>query len=171
MYPIKSLASKANVSEQSIRNLLKNNTELVELAKANTSKNGRFIKYGEPVLEWILNYYNIEPSTENEVGEGIVEPQTAEIPQQTAPEASGSVSAEMELDFLKRENDLLRGQIEALTKDKAEQRNEIDRLLLLLQEEKQEKKAMLLAAAPQDAAEPAHQQGFLSWVKSLFVKK
>lgn len=170
MYSMRDLSSRVKRTPQALYSLIKQNESLSSIVKENTEKNGRFIKYGEPVLSWLLDYYKITEPTADEVGEGIVEPEAQEIPQQTAPEAPSSVSAEMELDFLKRENDLLRGQIEALTKDKAEQRTEIDRILLLLQMEKQEKQALLLAAAPQNAEEPARQQGFFSWVKSLFVK-
>lgn len=168
MYSMKDLSSRVKRSPQALYSLIKQNETLSSIVKENTEKNGRFIKYGEPVLSWLLDYYKITEPTADEVGEGIVEPEAQEIPQQTAPEASGGVSAETVLDFLKRENDLLRGQIEALTKDKAEQRTEIDRLLLLLQEEKQEKQALMLASAPQVATVP--KQTFLDKIKNLFGK-
>ena len=170
MYSMKDLSSRVKRSPQALYSLIKQNETLSSIVKENTEKNGRFIKYGEPVLSWLLDYYKITEPTEGEVGESIVEPEAQEIPQQTAPAPSGSGSTETELLYLKRENDLLRGQIEALTKDNAFFSSEIDRLTLLLQEEKQEK-MILLAAAPQDAAEPAQKKSFFSKLKTLFVKE
>lgn len=168
MYPIKSLASKANVSEQSIRNLLKNNTELVELAKANTIKNGRFIKYGEPVLEWILNYYNIEPSTENEVGESIVEPTAEVLPQSTAPTRPTEADLVIELSSIRAENEALKTAIEALKTDlerereeKKEIREQLGISLLALRQEQEEKKLYL----------PAPRKTLRQFFKGLFSKK
>lgn len=171
MYSMKDLSSRVKRTPQALYSLIKQNESLSSIVKENTEKNGRFIKYGEPVLSWLLDYYKITEPTADEVGEGIVEPEAQEIPQQTAPEAPSSVSNETELFYLKRENDLLRSQIEALTKDKLFLGSEVDRLTLLLQEEKQEK-MLLLASAPAEepAAEAAPQLSFFEKLKSLFKK-
>ena len=171
MYSMRDLSSRVKRTPQALYSLIKQNESLSSVVKENTEKNGRFIKYGEPVLSWLMDYYKITEPTADEVGEGIVEPEAQEIPQHTAPEARESVLEGVELLYLKRENDLLRGQIEALKKDKEEKQNEINRLLLLLQEEKQEKQ-MLLAAAPQEApADPAVSKlTFIEKIKSFFGK-
>lgn len=172
MYSMKDLSSRVKRSPQALYSLIKQNEALSSIVKENTTKDGRFIKYGEPVLQWLMDYYGITEPTVNEVETDIEETNEPKIPQDTAPDTPVSPSTDKELEYLKRENDLLRGQIEALTKDKEQQSNEISRLLLLLQEEKQEKMTLFLAAAPKVEPEPdVPRQTFVDKIKTLFKKQ
>lgn len=171
MYPIKSLASKCGVSEQSIRNLLKNNSELSQLSQANTSKSGRFINYGQPVLDWLLNYYKVDfqqPPTENDAGAGIVEPAEQENPQPTPPQIVLNSTERDELIRLRVENEALTAAIEGLKRDlnreRAEKSDLNDKLgmtLLALRDEQAEKKLYL----------PAPKKSLGQRIKDLFSKK
>lgn len=171
MYPIKSLASKCGVSEQSIRNLLKNNTELSQLSQANTSKNGRFINYGQPVLDWLLNYYKVDFQqlpTGNDAGGSIVEPEKEETPQPTPPQEPVEDDLRVELIKLRVENEALKTAVEGLKSDlereraeKADLNNKLGMTLLALRDEQAEKKLYL----------PAPKKSLGQRLKGLFSKK
>ena len=75
MYSMKGLSSRVKRTPQALYKLIKQNDALSSIVKENITKDGRFIKYGEPVLQWWMDYYQIQqPLTEDEAGEDIVEP-------------------------------------------------------------------------------------------------
>lgn len=167
MYSMKDLSSRVKRTPQALYSLIKQNESLSSIVKENTEKNGRFIKYGEPVLSWLLDYYKITEPTADEVGEGIVEPEAQEIPQHSPLAATGA-DLRLELALLRQENQALKEAIEALKNDlEIERKNNQDLLqqnglaLLALKAEQDEKQKYL----------PAPRKTIGQFVKGLFSKE
>lgn len=148
MYSIKDLASEVKKTEQSIRNLIKNNAEFAMITEANISKHGRFVKYGEPVLCWLLKYYGIAQEADKEE-------ESTEEQGETSPEAAGADFSGVDIEALQGEVEELKREIEKLMAalDKAEgERMELLKqngiLALTLQQVQQEK--MMYLPKPDD---------------------
>lgn len=137
MYSMRDLSTILNKSPQALYKLIKQNQSLSTIINENSEKNGRFIKYGEPVLSWLVDYYGISLNQEGE---------------KEAPEAPVIVPAVIDVKVYEDKINALESQIQALTASLGDKDKEISyfkeqnaQLLLLLQLEKQEK-ALLLSA-------------------------
>lgn len=168
MYSMRDLSSRVKRTPQALYSLIKQNESLSSIVKENTEKNGRFIKYGEPVLSWLLDYYKITEPTADEVGEGIVEPTAEVLPQSTAPTRPTEADLVIELSSIRAENEALKTAIEALKNDlerereeKKEIREQLGISLLALRQEQEEKKLYL----------PAPRKTLSQFFKGLFSKK
>lgn len=169
MYSMKDLSSRVKRTPQALYKLIKQNDALSSIVKENTTKDGRFIKYGEPVLQWLMDYYQIQqPLTEDEAGEGIVEPAQDEIPQHTPPTNPVEADLRIELVKLQTENEALKTAVEALKSDlereRTEKREMSERLgisLLALRDEQQKVQLYL----------PAPRKTLKERFKSFFVKE
>lgn len=168
MYSMRDLSSRVKRTPQALYSLIKQNESLSSIVKENTEKNGRFIKYGEPVLSWLLDYYKITEPTADEVGEGIVEPTAEVYPQPTAPTRPTEADLALELSSIKAENEALKTAIEALKTDlerereeKREIREQLGVSLLALRQEQEEKQLYL----------PAPRKTLRQFFKGLFSKK
>jgi DNA anti-recombination protein RmuC len=164
---MKDLSSRVKKTQQALYQLIKQNESLSSIVKENTEKNGRFIKYGEPVLSWLLDYYKITEPTANEVGEGIVEPAVQAIPQTTAPTRPTETDLAIELSSIRAENEALKNTIEALKNDlerereeKKELREQLGISLLALRQEQEEKQLYL----------PAPRKTLSQFFKDIFSK-
>lgn len=168
MYSMKDLSSRVKKSPQALYSLIKQNESLSSIIKENTEKNGRFINYGEPVLEWLMDYYKITPSAADGVGECFVEPEEQPIPQPTLPTSPTEPILAAELSSAKAEIAALKTAIEALKNDLEKERAEKNDwkeqaglALLALRQEQEEKKLYL----------PAPKKSLGQRIKGLFSKK
>lgn len=168
MYSMKDLSSRVKRTPQALYSLIKQNDTLSSIVKENTTKDGRFIKYGEPVLQWLMEYYQVEEPTEGDAGEGIGEPATVQIPEPTPPDSPTDAVLRADLIRLTAENEALKTAIEALKSDlereraeKRELREQLGLSLLALREEQREKQLYL----------PAPRKTLKERFKSFFTKE
>ena len=52
-YSIKDLSIKVGKTNQTLYSLIKNNQELAAIVQEHTTRQGKFVKYDEVVLEWL----------------------------------------------------------------------------------------------------------------------
>lgn len=168
MYSMKDLSSRVKRTPQALYTLIKQNEELSSIVKQNKEQNGRFIKYGEPVLQWLINYYQIEEPTEDDAGEAIGEPAAVEIPDPTPPERPTDASLQTELIRLTVENEALKTTIEGLKSDlererteKRELREQLGISLLALRDEQKEKQLYL----------PPPRKSLKDFFKTIFTRE
>lgn len=168
MYSMKDLSSRVKRTPQALYTLIKQNEELSSIVKQNREQSGRFIKYGEPVLQWLINYYQIEEPTEDDAGAAIGEPAADPIPDPTPPSSPTDASLQAELIRLTVENEALKTAIEGLKSDlererteKRELREQLGISLLALRDEQKEKQLYL----------PAPRKTLKDFFKSFFTKE
>lgn len=124
MYSIKQLSTICKVSAQSIYNLKRKNQAFSSICQANSQRIGKEIRYNQPVLDWLIDYYSV---AENDVGEDFSEEQKADSPIQSPADEIAE----------------LREKLLSVEKEKQMLLEQNSQLLLLLQEEKQEKMLLL----------------------------
>lgn len=156
MYSMKDLSSRVKKTPQALYSLIKQNQDLSSIIKQNSEKSGRFIKYGEPVLNWLLDYYGTTQPISNQE----VKPEAPTKPQEDPVSINNPESSQERINALE-------GKIEALTATIKEKEAEIEffknqnsQLLLLLQMEKQEN--ILLLSQPK--------KSFVERVRNYFTK-
>ena len=123
MYSMKDLSSKVNRTPQSIYALLKNNKDFVS---QHSTKQGRFVKYDEALLNWLLDYYGEEPTLEaTEAPQSTDNSKPEEIHAKKNNASNGLTEALNEIDRKNNEIAYLKNEIDYL-------RNQNNQLLLLL---------------------------------------
>lgn len=150
-FQMKDLTSIINKTPQAVYALIKNNQELSSIVKDNSTKSGRLTFYGQPVLDWLINYYQIEIKTESAPEKGISENNASECPEPTppptgnqTPDVSGELAQlRLEIQHLTEENQRLRQEVaekHALWQEEKALRQDVWGMLKL---EKAEKHAFL----------------------------
>lgn len=159
-YAIEDLASKCQVSKQSIYNLLSKDKDFI---KQNSTRQARKIKYNQAVLNKLLLYYN-KPEETDHAQEAIEAPTIVSetSPDKTTNETTEAIVAPLkaEIEALKKELEELRQQLAAKEAERMELLKQNGALILTLQQEKQEKQALL----------PAPKKSFGDRLKGLFSK-
>lgn len=145
MYDIATLCERSHISPQTFYRLRNEHSDLEELVNNHREKRGKVYVYGEPVLEWLLNFYCIP---QNEASASADDSTVSDPPERPS---EPSISPNEVKDLHEKINDL-EAEIEALKASLAEkerERKEIflqnGQLLLLLAQEKQEKQLLLPA--------------------------
>lgn len=174
MYTMKELSTKVGKSQQAIYKLIKQNGELSTIIKENSTKEGRLIKYGEPVLEWLMGHYDAdsvndgEPAADAAASEPMTDREAGSCV--GASDGLGEFNYREELVSLRQENKALREAVESLQRDLERERSEKKTLLeqhglalLALREEQAEKQKYI--------PEPAAPGKGWSFFRGLFSKK
>lgn len=107
MYSMKDLSRLTGKTEQTIYRLGRENSDFKTVLEANQRKVSNGKRYGENVLNWLLSYYEITPPTEPDPCAPSVSVQKPSVPEPSAPLDETII----------RENEALRGQIEALKRE------------------------------------------------------
>lgn len=177
MYTMKELSTKVGKSQQAIYKLIKQNGELSTIIKENSTKEGRLIKYGEPVLEWLMGHYDAdsvnvndgEPAAARETDVEAVTDRTNRTQENNVggSDSPSELEYREELILLRQENKMLREAVARLQSDIEKERAEKKALLeqngialLALREEQAEKQKYL----------PEPGKGW-SFFRGLFSKK
>lgn len=158
-YSIDDLASKCQVSKQSIYNLISKNKDFV---KDNSRKQQRKIKYNQAVLDLLLDYYGTE-ATEQEQ-QPLNKSGTETTTNSPTDEKDALIAAlQAEIEALKKQlqdTDTLKQQLqekEAMVKELLTQNGA---LILTIQQQQQERMALL----------PAPKKSIGERIKSIFGK-
>ena len=108
MYSIKELAHLTGRAEQTIYRLARENEEFKRVWEQDQTRGGKGKRlYGENVLSWLTNHYNLSAAQEEK----------SENASQTAQEAVRQPEDGEKVENLVRENEALRGQMEALKRE------------------------------------------------------
>ena len=147
-FTIEELASKCQVSKQSIYNLISKDKDFI---KENSIKQGRKIKYNQAVLDRFLAYYGKVDGEEETTPEAPQKPIEAPInvPEETTtnkPNETIIEPLEAQIVLLRQEVEELKQQLAAKEAERIELLKQNGALILTLQQEKQEK--MLLLPPP-----------------------
>ena len=107
MYSMKDLSRLTGKTEQTIYRLGRENSDFKTVLEENQRKVSNGKRYGAPVLQWLLNHYEITAPTEQD-------PRTPSVsaPEPVLPEPTARPD-----EILIRENEALQGQIEALKRE------------------------------------------------------
>lgn len=160
-YTIEDLASKCQVSKQSIYALIKKNKDFVN---QNSRKQGRQIKYNQAVLDLFLDYYGkqageeavpeesdqaqteapeAESKPEEETVEGVPEGEEPSQDKQETSESEPAAAAEETPDEPEREDTVsLKKQIASLTEERDALRDRVQELEKKLAETEAERKSL-----------------------------
>ena len=149
-FTIDDLASKCQVTKQSIYNLISKDKDFI---KQNSSKQGRKIKYNQAVLDKFLAYYD-KLEDEEATPEAPQQPTEAptSVPEAnpdettTKPTEATTGPLEAQIAALRQEVEELKKQLAAKEAERMELLKQNGALILTLQQEKQEK--LLLLPAP-----------------------
>ena len=152
-FTIEDLASKCQVTKQSIYNLISKNKEFV---KENSKKQGRKIKYNQAVLDLFLGYYDKleEAPAEETITPEAEQPTEAPEKPTEAPAAESTPEApEAPAEGLQAQIEALQGQVRELKEQLAAKEAERLELLkqngaLILTIQQQQQERMLLLPAP-----------------------
>lgn len=108
MYSIKELAHLTGRAEQTIYRLARENEEFKRVWEQDQTRGGKGKRlYGENVLLWLTNHYNLSAAQEEK----------SENASQTAQEAVRRPEEWEKVENLVRENEALRGQMEAIKRE------------------------------------------------------
>lgn len=130
-YTVNDIASKCNVSKQSIYNLIRNNRAFI---KENSRKHQRRVLYNQEALNYFLSYYKRD-TQETYTSENTVKPNVKDAD-----------NLQAEIKQLQEELELLKQQLAATEAERKDLLQQNGALILTLQQEKQEK--MLLLPPP-----------------------
>lgn len=149
-YQMKELSSIVKKTPQAIHELIKRNQEFSSIVNDNSIKKGRLRFYNQVVLDWLINHYQAEITTETAQGGDILEADAQEIPEPTPP-GTPDASAELEnlrqeVQRLTEENERLRAAYDKAEEERGELMKQNGILALTLQQVQQEK--MLYLPAP-----------------------
>jgi len=152
-YSIKDLSIKVGKTNQTLYSLIKNNQELAALIQEHTTRQGKFVKYDEVVLEWLLSYYGVEaPAAPGSP------PAAAESHQEEDQAKPSTTELQAKIAVLEAENKLLRHQLSIYEEERKEQREQLGRALLMISDQNK----LLL---------PPPKKSIVDTVKGIFKKK
>lgn len=152
-YSIKDLSIKVGKTNQTLYSLIKNNQELAAIVQEHTTRQGKFVKYDEVVLEWLLSYYGVEAPAAP--GSPPAAPQSVQEEDQAKPSIA---ELQAKIAVLEAENKLLRRQLSTYEEERKEQREQLGQALLMLS---QQQKLLL----------PPPKKSIVDTVKDIFKKK
>lgn len=156
MYSMGDLSSRVKKTPQALYSLIKQNSALSSIVKENSERKGRYVRYGEPVLEWLLNYYgeSLQEDTNQED-----RPEPPETPLKSVSEPAEQIDQTETIKALQAQIEALNASITAKNMEIEYFKEQNNRLLLLLQMEKQEKVALL----------PAPKKSFVERIRTSFT--
>ena len=131
MYSVKELVLKTGKTEQTIYRLARENEEFRTIWEQSQTKIGNKKRYGEDVLTWLVNHYNLSSVAEQDVGASFYRASNGQIPQPTARQVESLIR---DNEALKRENELLRAQLDTAERREREDKEILGHTLLCLQQ-------------------------------------
>ena len=165
MYSMKDLSRLTGKTEQTIYRLGRENSDFKSVLKENQRKVSNGKRYGAPVLQWLLNHYEITAPTEQDPHTPSVSAPEPILPEPTARPYEILIreneALQGQIEILKAENDMLRSQLAEKTALWREDRDNLGQALLLLNQERETVKLLL----------PAPRVPFTEKLKNLFKKK
>lgn len=163
MYSIKELVLKTGKTEQTIYRLARENEEFRTIWEQSQTRIGNKKRYGEDVLAWLINHYNLSSMSEQDVGASFYRAFNGQIPQPTAQQVETLIrdneALKGQIEALKRENELLRAQLDTAERREKEDKEILGHTLLCLQQATQAQRLL-------DTSKPSVFQR----VKQLFSK-
>lgn len=138
MYSVKELVLKTGKTEQTIYRLARENEEFRTIWEQSQTKIGNKKRYGEDVLTWLVNHYNLSSVAEQDVGASFYRASNGQIPQPTARQVESLIrdneAFKGQIEALKRENELLRAQLDTAERREKEDKEILGHTLLCLQQ-------------------------------------
>lgn len=158
MYDIATLCERSHISPQTFYRLRNEHSDLEELVNNHREKRGKVYVYGEPVLDWLLNFYRIP---QGEASAPADEQNASEPPE--SPSEPPVLSAEVKdlhekIKDLEAEIEALKASLDEKERERREMFLQNGQLLLLLSQEKQEKQLLL----------PSPRRPLLDRIRSVF---
>lgn len=152
MYSMKDLSRLTGKTEQTIYRLGRKNSDFKTVLEENqrTVSNGK--RYNENVLKWLLGYYEITEPTEADPCAPSESVQKPSIPEPTAPPDETLIreneALRGQIEALKRENDLLRSQLSEASVRERTMNEQLGHALFNLQQALQQSQLLLSAPKP-----------------------
>ena len=150
VYSIKELAHLTGRTEQTIYRLARDNEEFKSVweQEQTRSEKGKRL-YGENVLSWLANHYNLSTTQEEKSDNARQTAQNAVRPSEDREKVENLIreneALRGQIEALKRENELLRQQLSAAENRERDNKEIIGNALLCLQQATQTQKLLAMA--------------------------
>ena len=146
MYSVKELVLKTGKTEQTIYRLARENEEFRNIWEQSQTRIGNKKRYGEDVLAWLVNHYNLSSVAEQNVGASFYSASNGQIPQPIAQQVENLIreneALKGQIEAIKRENELLCAQLATAERREKEDKEILGHTLLCLQQATQAQRSL-----------------------------